>query len=60
MDKLNLPVGVFPDPNPRRMSLLQYDKWVNDNLRALRDPERQRRLGAQTSRRPVTARFRIV
>ena len=56
---LNLPVCVVPEAKPRHLSLAQYDKWVNDNLRTLRDRQWRDRVAAQISRQPIAARFRI-
>ena len=57
--ELNLPDCVVPEAKRCRLSLAEYDKWVNDNLRTLRDPQRRKRIRAQLSRQPVAARFHI-
>ena len=57
--ELNLPVCVVPEASRRRLSRSEYDQWVNDNLRKLRDPGQRRRLGNQASRQPAVVRFNL-
>jgi hypothetical protein len=59
IDELNLPVCAAPESKPRRIPLATYDRWVNDNLRTLRDTQKRQQLDARASRRPVGSRFRI-
>jgi hypothetical protein len=59
IDELNLPVCAAPESERRRISLATYDRWVNDNLRTVRETRNRQRLDARASRRPVEVRFRI-
>lgn len=59
IEELDLPVCDIPKTEPPRLTQAEYDKWVNENLRTLRDPGQRQRLGSQLSRRPVSVAFRI-
>ena len=59
IDELHLPVCAAPESTRLRVSLAEYDRWVNDNLRKLPDAQRRQRIDAATSRRPAEPRFRI-
>ena len=59
IEELDLPVLDLPKTEPTRLTQAEYDKWVNENLRTLRDLDQRQRLGSQLSRRPVAAVFRI-
>jgi len=59
IEELDLPVCDIPKAESPRLTQAEYDKWVNENLRALRDPGQRQRLGSQLSRQPVAVTFRI-
>ena len=59
IEELDLPVCDIPNAESPRLTQAEYDKWVNENLRAMEDSGQRERLGSQLSRRPVSVAFRI-
>lgn len=59
IEELDLPVCECPKTESSRLTQVEYDQWVNENLRTLRDAAQRQRLDSQISRTPVAVAFRI-
>ncbi len=62
IDDLNLPSrDAMPDAEPknRRLTLQEYDRWVNEHYRWLHRQGLLERIRRQPTRQPVTEPFRL-